>query len=385
MKQEQLKLLFDKYIEDSLTEEEAVALEKYINDPSLSSQLRNVISEAADQIGDDNGFAEQEVELVVDGLENKVWQRIHNLDKQKPKVLPLYWRYAAAIMVVLFSAGLLLYKFKAPKAIAPALVASGKDVPPGTNRATLVLANGKHIQLSEQMDGINVSGDLIRYDNGTVLLDHPAQQYLTLTVPKAGKYKLKLSDGTQVWLNAASSLSYPSVFEGRERVVEVEGEAYFEVQHDAAHPFIVKTTKQTIKVLGTAFNINTYIEEKAATTLVHGSVALRAANGATKVLSPGQQAILKGDAFEVNKVNTQDYVAWKEDLIVLNNQGLREIFGQLARWYDVDFVNIEAIDTNRTLSGEIPRNIHLSAILQALEEQLHVKFEINGRRIMIKN
>ncbi len=368
---------------DSLTAEEAKELERYIDDPSLGPQLQNSITEEANRFEENGAIADQDIDAIVEGLENRVQQRLDKMKRNKQVPIPLYWRYAAAIIVVFLSVGLLFYPLS-NRLGSTQHFSTIKDIPPGTNKATLVLANGKSIALKENVEGINVTDHLIRYDDGTVLLDHSNSQYLKLVVPRAGKYKLKLSDGTQVWLNAASSLKYPSTFQGAERVVEVQGEAYFEVQHDSEHPFVVKTAKQTIKVLGTAFNINNYSDDKATTTLVHGKIALTSVRGAYKVLAPGDQAIIKGDIFTINKVNTQDYIAWKEDLIVLNDQDIHDVFRQLERWYDVEFVNIDVIKANKTLSGEIPRNTNLSAILQALEEQIHVKFEINGRRIMIK-
>ncbi len=374
-------------MEDSLTAEESQELEGYINDPALGSILQNSIKKALNSPDEDEDQA-RNIDELVEGLESKVLQRIDGLEKSRLAPIKSYWLYAAAATVaVLLSLGMLIYSLSKPSAENGISSAARKhtDIAPGTNRATLVLANGKNIPLSEAVEGISVSGGIISYENGTVVLDHAVQQYLTLTVPRGGKYKLKLADGTQVWLNAASSLKYPSTFQDNERVVEVQGEAYFEVQKDPAHPFIVKTEKQTIKVLGTAFNVNTYSNDKTTTTLLHGSIALTNVKGVDKILLPGDQAVVKADLFKISKVNTQDYIAWKDDLIMLNDQDIHDIFKQLERWYDVEFVNIESIQANKNLSGEIPRNTNLSAILQALEEQIHVKFEINGRRIMIKS
>ncbi len=373
-------------MQGSLSAEEAEELERYIDDPSLESMLQSSVKEEWDDFNETEAAVGQEIDGIVAGLESKVQERIDAMEKTKVRTIPLYWRYAAAVAFIFFSLGLLIYSLRKSPAPAYSLSSNNhrKDIAPGTNRATLVFDNGKSIQLSEKMEGISVTENVIRYENGAVLVDHAAQQYLTLAVPRAGKYKLTLSDGTKVWLNAASSLKYPSTFRGRERLVEVQGEAYFEVQHDSAHPFIVKTTQQNVTVLGTAFNVNTYNKDKETTTLVRGRIALTNDRGGKKILLPGDQAVVRGDLFAVSKVNTQDYTAWKDDLIVLNDQDIYDIFRQLERWYDVEFVNMDAIHANKTLSGEIPRNTPLSAILQALEEQTHVKFEINGRRIMIK-
>jgi len=294
-----------------------------------------------------------------------------------------YTGTAAAILFIVF----FIYRYNTTNVTqnTSQTVQVGADVPPGTNRATLTLNNGKTLVLSEKMEGIRVKDGHILYDNGDLLVNGTTVQQVTMTVPRGGKYKLELADGTRVWLNAATSLTYPSAFTGAERIVEVNGEAYFEVQHDSKHPFIVKSGTQTIRVLGTAFNLNTYRHEKAITTLVNGQIALRTGKGDEKILAPGDQAVNNGQAITLSKVLTQDYTAWKDDLIVLHDQDLSDIFKQLERWYDVEFVNTEQLGTRTTLSGEIPRNTNLSAILQALEEQAHVKFEMKGRRIMVRN
>jgi len=373
-------------MQDSLTAEESQELERYIDDASLTLQLQKCINEAWTDADESETTNEVYLDEIVESLPNKVLQRINSLEKPKVASITSYWRYAAAVIVAFIALGIVIYALNKPDTNPTALSAINRqEIAPGTNRATLLLANGKAIQLSEAMEGINVTGEQISYEDGSVLLAHTAQQYLTMTVPRGGKYKLRLSDGTKVWLNAASSLKYPNTFQGNERVVEVQGEAYFEVQQDLEHPFIVKTETQTIKVLGTAFNVNTYNNNKATTTLIHGRIALTNTKGVEKILSPGEQAVVKGEVFTLSKVNAQDYIAWIDDLIMLNDQDIHDIFRQLERWYDVEFVNMDLIHADKTLSGEIPRNTNLSAILQALEEQIHVKFEINGRRIMIKN
>lgn len=381
-----LQLLFEKYLQDSLTAEEAEELEKHIDNPALEFQLRNGVREIMNHYDERTDIEQPDIDTAFAGLEMKVNQRIAEQQKVKTLKLSTYLRYAAAVAIAIFSLGVLIYTLTDLKKPAKVQLAESatNDIAPGTNRATLTLANGEKIKLNETKAGIDVTGNSIRYENGGVLVNHTHLQNLTLSVPRAGKYKLKLSDGTKVWLNAASSLSYPSSFEGKERVVEVTGEVYFEVTHDTQHPFVVKTAQQRITVLGTAFNVNTYTIDRITTTLVNGRVALSSVSGLNKVINPGDQAILNHSGFEVKKVNTQDYIAWKDDLLVLNDQDLHDILRQLERWYDIEFINMETLSAHKNLSGEIPRNTSLSAILQALEEQIHVKFEINGRRIMIK-
>lgn len=374
-------------MQDSLTADEALELTTYIDDPSQEALLRKSVGDAWRSFPKNQENDALEVEGIIANLEENVFQQIDGLEDKKIKkrrTVPLYWRYAAAIAVFFCAVGILIYTFRNDLGVS-SIDSQKADIGPGTHKASLLLANGKTIVLSEKMEGIRVEGNLISYDNGEMLVDQTSPQDLLMKVPRGGKYKLQLSDGTKVWLNATTSLKYPSVFQGTKRIVEVEGEAYFEVHHDSTRPFLVKCGTQTVTVLGTSFNINNYQREEAITTLVDGRIALRATSGAEKILLPGDQAVMNGNSFNLHKVNTQDYIAWKDDLIVLNDQKFQDIFSQLERWYDVEFIGADLVNERRTLSGEIPRNTNLSTILQALEEQLHVKFEIKGRRIMIKN
>ena len=168
-------------------------------------------------------------------------------------------------------------------------------------------------------------------------------------------------------------------------MVVVSGESYFEVAHDRKHPFIVKSAGQSVTVLGTAFNVNTYTPDKGVVTLISGRINLRTKKGIQKILTPGDQAMVREGNLRISKVDADNFIAWRNDIIVLDDSDIQEIFRQLERWYNVEFVNKGSIGSDKTLSGEIPRNIPLPTILKAIEEQIHVTFKINGRRIMIKS
>lgn len=367
--------------------EEAEELREYIDDPACAPALTDSIRAELTQAEDSEDSGGAEVDHIVANLEDKVLESIGRLKKTKHIRMPLYWRYAAVIAGLLLATGTIFYSLESgrDKDGQSAIVVANKDILPGSGRATLLFGSDSYLTLSEAADGITMSGNQVRYKNGALLLDEAGRESFTLTVPRSGKYKITLADGTRVWLNAASSITYPGVFKGSKRSVEVQGEVYFEVAHDSKHPFIVNTEGQAIEVLGTAFNVNTYTKGKAVTTLINGRIALRTVKGLSKVLSPGDQAVVRGEVVKINKVNVQDYVGWKDGLIVFNDQHIHDIFKQLERWYDVEFVNIESISADKKLSGEIPGDTTLSVILQAIEVQLNVKFEINGRRIMIKN
>ncbi|MCL1666550.1 DUF4974 domain-containing protein [Elizabethkingia ursingii] len=210
-------------------------------------------------------------------------------------------------------------------------------------------------------------------------------QFATLSTPRRGQYKVTLSDGTKVWLNAESSLKYPAKFAGSERYVELQGEGYFEVANNIAKPFIVASNGQQVKVLGTKFNINSYANEPTIrTTLLSGQVELLSSrNKATVVLNPGQQAKLVRDGFEVRSVETDAFIAWTANEFRFKGASLQDVFRQVERWYDVevDYSNIPAIKVNGTIS----REKKLSSVLYALEKITDLQFNLSkGRRIQIK-
>ena len=209
-----------------------------------------------------------------------------------------------------------------------------------------------------------------------------AVAYNTLTTPRGGQYHLTLSDGTSVWLNAASSIKYPIAFTGNERRVEITGEVYFEVEHNAAKPFRVICNGQTVEDLGTHFNINAYNDENAVkTTLLEGSVNVSAA-GKNKMLKPGEQAQLQHGNIRIADVDVNKVAAWKNGLFQFNDDNIRDIMRQLGRWYDVD-IKYEGNLPDWEFSGAIPRNANLSQVLDILSF-VKVHFRIDGKTIVVK-
>lgn len=261
------------------------------------------------------------------------------------------------------------------------------EVLPGGNRATLSIAGGQSLQLDTNQSNIVMNGQYITY------ADHSSIQGLTpkggndgggimplvLTTPKGGTYQATLSDGTRVWLNAASTLKYPSRFDAKERRVEIIGEAFFSVAKDLKRPFRVVSNGQEIEVLGTEFNIAAYPDEKATkTTLLEGAVRLRATTtGASVSLVPGEQAVSEDGSIAKQEVDTGPFVAWKAGYFKLNGS-LRSIMAQVGRWYDVDVVFQPNVDANMELVGEISRDVKLSDILLMINEiDGGLKFEID--------
>ena len=292
------------------------------------------------------------------------------------------WLTIAAASLLIGFAGYYLYKVNTIPD-QPTVTTSIDDIPPGGNRATLTFSGGQTLTLSEDKEGIDASGsDLVYTDGEQLKVGSEPISYATLTTPRGGQYRITLPDGSKVWLNAASSLQYPAKFEGHERKVALEGEAYFEVTKNEDQPFIVESQGQHIEVLGTEFNINAYKDEpQALTTLVQGSVRLYTTDESEKViLKPGEQAAVTGGTVHVVKVEPSEYTAWRKGQISLNQADLSAIIRQIERWYDVQF-DIEYMPPSEPLFGVLKRNVQLSEILEALELHYQVKFKRNGRRI----
>ena len=258
------------------------------------------------------------------------------------------------------------------------------DVLPGSNRATLSLDGGKNVVLNEDKKGLSVTNDSITYADGTGITNTTNVKFATLTTPRAGQYQLTLPDGTNVWLNAESSIRYPTRFTADKREVETSGEVYFEVAHDLTKPFIVETPSQRIEVLGTEFNINSYSDHSnTATTLVSGSIKLHSnIDNTSEILEPGQQAILGNNGIKVVPTDIAPFVAWKNGEFRFKATPIYEVLHQIERWYDIDVV-YDGIPQDIEVYAYIRRDKKLSSVLVALEEITNLKFRIQERSLML--
>ncbi|MFC3199139.1 FecR family protein [Parapedobacter deserti] len=274
-----------------------------------------------------------------------------------------------------------------------------QDVAPGGNRATLTLADGRTVDLNEAQSGI-VVGDGITYLDGTEVLGsdaterQPTARNLRLTTPEGGTYQVTLSDGTKVWLNAASSLNYPSRFSGGERVVELEGEAYFEVMPvrsganrqsstSANLPFRVISKGQTVEVLGTQFNVSAYDDEpETKTTLVEGRVRV-GVNGQSSTLKPGQQSATKAGNIAISGVDVSRATAWKDGYFNFTDMTLHEVMRQLGRWYGLE-IEYEGQIPYIAFYGSIERNNRLSTVMALLESN-DLTYRLDGRKLVVSS
>ncbi len=274
------------------------------------------------------------------------------------------------------------------------LIKSGNnhDVLPGKNTATLTLSDGSTVILDEAQNGtVSTQGNtkILKLDNGILSYNASNKEkvvevlYNTISTPKGGQYQLLLSDGSKVWLNAASSLKFPATFTGKERKVELLGEAYFEVAKNENMPFKVEADGMEVEVLGTHFNINSYDDESIVrTTLLEGSVKINGAKSKS-FLKPGQQAKLdrEGDIKIVNDADIDEAVAWKEGKFQFNRADIHEVMRQIARWYNVS-IEYKGILSNH-FGGTISRNVNLSQVLKMLQLTGEVKFQVEDRKVVV--
>jgi len=312
----------------------------------------------------------------------------------KPKIVPLRyrWRVAASILLLL-SAGLYAgYKHYFSSRQYLTDQAALKAVRPGGNNAVLTLANGSKIILNHVQNGqlimqgqISVSkinGGKLAYQNHSAVANLPAKPaYNTVTTPAGGQYQLVLADGTAVWLDALSSIRYPTVFAGKERDVELQGEAYFEVAKNKAMPFRVISNNQTLEVLGTHFNINAYADEPAIrTTLLEGKVRVWN-NNQSAILAPGQQSVVKGPEITVGNADTREAVAWKNGYFRFTNTEIAPLMRQISRWYNVSIAYTGA-PGGRTFTGGISRDANIASVILMLKE-VGINATMKGGTILI--
>jgi len=328
----------------------------------------------------------------------------HQLKPVANPVLNL-WRKVAAVaaVLVIVGTGAYFYTNRDNKERSD-IEQLSRNVKPGGNKATLTLANGKVITLDSAVNGklAEQSGIVITKTKDGQLVYTVADQrgraasgpigMHTISTPKGGQYQVNLPDGSRVWLNASSSLRYPAQFTGLERKVILTGEAYFEVAKVLARneqvkriPFVVITDQQRVEVLGTHFNINAYADEPdLKTTLLEGAVKVSTVNEGNQsfVLKPGMQSSYNGTSLNVNIVNVEDAVAWKNGMFKFKDADLKTVMRSVARWYDVEIAYEGGTLPKKEFSGEIYRNLNLDQVLDLLSFY-NVHFRVEGKRIVV--
>lgn len=329
------------------------------------------------------GRYEAEENLV---LRDLITRQVNRQIGDAPRVrrIPHWLRYAAMLVLFASVAGYFYWQQRSPVATAPLA-----DIAPGTTKATLTLQDGSVIPLdSAGRQTLQQGQSTVLQQGGQLQYDVKGKEnvivYNTLSTPRGGQFRLILPDGSKVWLNAASSIRYPTAFAGKERLVEVSGEAYFEIEQNAQQPFVVSLQQDNrIEVLGTSFNVNAYTDEPAMhTTLLEGAVRV-SNNSGSAILSPGQQAVVMGNnnIRVIQAKNPAQTVAWKDGLFNFDGASLDDVMRQLARWYDISIVYEKGVP-EIGFGGKIGRDLTLAGVLNILE-RTGVRFRMEGKTLIV--
>lgn len=373
-KKQQLAHLLRAYLEGRATRKEIDALLRYFQLTEESDELVRLIVEEFGQPIHESINPEQ-VAAINKRVNDRLSRRIGSAGRSKGKRRLGFIRflpYAAAVAIALVITWVGIGDRRQQPAIDQKLV-NAEEILPGGNKATLSLPDGRTVILDEKQEGIVVDGDRISYTNGareTIMrLNAEITEQLTLATPKRGMYTVTLPDGSRVWLNASSILKYPSRFTGGQRLVEIEGEAYFDVTPDTEHPFVVRSGRQEVGVLGTEFNISAYPDEtKSRTTLVEGKVQIiNRLSKAVRRLVSGEQATVAGENINVQKVDATQYIAWKDGFFYFDGVAPQTAFDQMERWYDIEVIYQGKITSTRFF-GMIDRSGTLQDALAILQE-----------------
>lgn len=339
-------------------------------------------------------IAEEEHDVnVAEEKWNPVLHKILTVDKptqSHKRILmnSLKWAAAAVVFVVFSLTAYLSLQKKKEHVFST-------DIAPGKNKAILTLADGRKISLSDAMKGdiAKEAGFSITKTDDGQLVYHIAEsenvndnRLNTISTPNGGEWQIKLPDGSTVWLNAASSIQYAlNIGTAKQRLVKLDGEAYFEVAKNAEHPFIVETDKQAVEVLGTHFNINSYKDENVTrTTLLEGSVRVSHKNTKeSEVLKPGEQSLVTISGMDVKEVDVDEAIAWKKGYFMFNNEKQESILRKVARWYNVEIEYVDPEAKNVMYYGTVNRFEKISKMLTKFEQTGEVRFDIKGNKLFV--
>ena len=377
MNQDRINILIQKYRDNTASEAEKEALLKWYRQKACQDAE---FPESEDAVGD----------FMLSRLNNEIKPNTRSLSYTK-------WLAAASVLLILGASWLFISKFSGGANKTNNALAQKNDIPPGGNKAILTLADGSKIALTDtgkgkiaSQNGIQITksakGQLIYTikSSGDPNASSGITAFNTIETPKGGQFQVILPDGSKVWLNAFSSLKFPvNLSSGKERRVELKGEAYFEVVHNEALPFRVITDKQVIEDLGTRFNVNAYADEASSkTSLLQGKVRITA-GGKTILLIPGQQAAV-ANGIKVSEINAEEVIAWKNGYFNFDDEKLETIMKSVARWYNVDVVFEDESLKKETFGAITTRFSNISTLLKIMEQTGDAKFSIEGSTIKIR-
>lgn len=379
-----IRHLFMAYLRKEISDAEQERLNEWLGEGERHRQLFRELCDRQKVQQEVNQYASFDTELAWQGLERA-------MDRNLPrKKMWRHWQAYAAGLMLLAGIGLVWLHRSEP---AVTMVAEQRVIVPGGTNAILVLEDGREIALQGMKDTCIVlgKGEVIRVNREEALTyDVTVRQGVPekhmLKVPRGGEYKITLDDGTVVWMNSASELSYPARFTGAERRVRLSGEAYFQVARNKQMPFIVETQGMDVQVLGTVFNVMAYADEpKSVVTLVEGKVQVQSVEEAGRViLQPGEQVAVGKEGMTVRQVNTKFATSWIHDRFAFEHEKMEEVMRKLARWYNVDFIFVNPDRKQKSFTGSLPKYADVSKVLKIMEMTTNVRFEVKGETIEIR-
>jgi transmembrane sensor len=389
-----LSLLFQRYYDQTATDEEVKELMEIINVSASDEALTSVVREMWEKLGKGENVLPVEVSDRIwnsiplnpkDNTFDRNWQRL-------PSSSPAYWiRYSAAAVVVILLGMASWWGFRekdsSETSRSEVLV---ENVEPGANRASLTLGDGRVIDLGDVAIGtIALQGNrsVNKIADGRLVYDEKSNggesnEVNVVTTPRGGQYQVLLPDGSQVWLNAASSITFPANFAGAERRVKITGEVFFDVASEMDRPFRVAFGDNEIEVLGTQFNVSHYGDgEVSLATLVEGAISLKRGK-IRRSLFPGQAASVNTDgSLELSAVDVESVIAWKEGFFYFKDANVQTLMKQIARWYDLD-VSYQGPIPEKLLNGKVARNRSLEELMDMLQ-YAGLNYRINGKELII--
>ena len=310
------------------------------------------------------------------------WERLRKDIARKRYILrTLPW---AAAIALLIGCGALFLLQRGQQPTAPVAQQIQEDL---TGKIVLTLSDGRQVALSDSLGSLQEQNGTTIENGNQSLVYNPtdstiAMVYNTIRIPRGAEYKLVLADGSQVWLNAESTITYPVAFQGETREVRLQGEAYFEIAKNKNQPFIVHTTQFDVQVTGTQFNVRAYPGEMESATLAEGGIQLEK-GGKTYTLKPGQQAYLEEEEVQVRKVNLESAIAWRYNAFSFEETPLEEIMNELARWYNIHVFYLNPKVKELHFTAWFRRNCTLQEVIDILEKTGKINIELRGKTITV--
>ncbi len=364
MASSRLEQLFKGYLTQSLTPEEKVEFYSLVNDDNHAEQLRDLVDQVELDSGDLVDLNEESAKEILDAI----------LSLQKQTIVrKIWWRYVAAACIIALMVVSGIWLIPQKHEVQQDLV-QNSIITPGTNKAILITGEGQEMVLdgkgNMKIGNVHIQDGVATYHEGNVVA------FNTLKTPRGGQFQVILPDGTHVWINSASQLRYPTAFTGSARMVELVGEAYFEVAKNAQQPFIVKTVTDQIEVLGTHFNINAYVDEGAVrTTLAEGKVKI-----GQLILRPGQQH----QSGKLTDADLDQVLAWKNGRMVYHDVAIDGILRAIGRWYDVE-IEIKGNLGNQSFYFEVSRSATLNELVKVLElNGLNCRIDAANKKLIVQ-